>query len=83
MRDAEIGVDVLSEVLMKLGLKNGNSSAARRGSTVLQSKRNVVTEGALYSCRMEILLWIPVNTSWQKKKNSQTRKDLKGRYAAA
>lgn len=40
--DVEIGVDVLCKSLFNLGLKNDNSSAARRGSIMLQSMRNVV-----------------------------------------
>lgn len=40
--DIEIGVVELYEILLNMGLKNGKSSAVRRGSTILQSKRNLV-----------------------------------------
>lgn len=40
--DIQIRVDAFSEILLNLGLKNGKLPAAGRGSTMLQSKRNVV-----------------------------------------
>lgn len=81
--DTEIGVGVLCEIFLDLGLKMVNHLQPEEGALCYKVREMSFTEYFMYSCRMEILPWIPVNTSWQKKKNSQTKKDPKGGCVAA